>query len=149
MKKLKTLFPVLSVLNLLLTAAVIVFLFSSGSTEELFPEGQETLNCTLYIGLNDKDTYTQLIETEDARAAVDEICLKYAGGFTAFEARGGWTDENGISMHENTLVYMISGASRSQITAIMDEVLEELNQSAILVSTEKTETFYYSEAEKD
>lgn len=102
------------------------------------------MNCTLYIGLNDKDTYTQLIPTEEARAAVDEICLKYVEGFTAYEARGGWTDESGALTRENTLVYIISGADEEQITAIMDEVLKELNQSAILLSTETAETIYYS-----
>ena len=46
----------------------------------------------LYIGTNDKDTYEQVISTEEAREIVNEICIKYVDGYTASEAKGGWVD---------------------------------------------------------
>lgn len=145
MHKIKHTVPALLGINLILTIAVVVFLFAAHHIPEtFFPEAKETLTYTLYIGLNDKDTYTQLISNDDARAIVDDICFKYVDAFTSSEARGSWTDESGVPTYENTLIYMFSDTSEEQITAIMDEVLTALNQSSILMSVDTVQTAYYS-----
>ena len=132
-------------INLICTAGIILFLaaaFASGKCP--FHTEEQGTSYTLYIGLNDKDSDTQEISTEQAREIVDEICCKYVGGFTAFQAQGGWTDEGGALTKENTLVYMFSYADEAQITAIMDEVIPALNQSVILVHTDTVQSAYYS-----
>ncbi len=97
----------------------------------------------LYIGLNDKDTYTQLIPTEEAKETVNEICAKYVDGYTVTEANGGWVDETNTLTEEMSLVYTISDAEESDIISIMDEVLPALNQNAILVERQdQIYTFY-------
>ena len=67
-------------------------------------EPERALKYTLYIGLNDKDTYQQEIPTETAEALVTEIALKYVDGFTMTRAKGVYTDELGVVTYENTLV---------------------------------------------
>ena len=141
----KKIVPVVSAVNLLLILGIAAFLISgSGKAEPSFPGSEEVTRYTLYIGLNDKDSDTQEISTEQAREIVDEICCKYVGGFTAFQAQGGWTDEGGALTKENTLVYMFSYADEAQITAIMDEVIPALNQSVILVHVDTVQSAYYS-----
>lgn len=148
MQKRKILLPTLLVIDLLLTVALIVFLVLTHPGAELSLKGEaEEIEYTLYIGLNDKDTATQKITTEDARAIVDEICLKHVGGFTSLEAQGGWTDDEGVIVRENTLVYVFYGADEAQITAVMDEVLIALNQSSVLMRKETVQTTYYSGGE--
>ena len=134
---------ILSALNLLLIFTVGVLLLSPKTD----PANDESIRYTLYIGLNDKDTYAQEISTEEARKIVDEICCEHVGGFTVFRAEGGWTDESSVMTRENTLVYMFSGAEEAQITAIMDEVLTALNQSVILVHKDTVQSSYYAGAE--
>lgn len=98
----------------------------------------------LYIGTNDKDTYTQLIPTEEARDKVNAICAKYVGGYTVSDARGGWVDETDTLTQENTLVYSFYEVTEEQLRQIMDDVLKELNQNSILVEKQEAVYTYYS-----
>lgn len=98
----------------------------------------------LYIGLNDKDTYEQIIPTGEAKDIVNRICTKYVDGYTASEANGGWVDETGALTEESTLVYMLSDTKEENVIAIMDEVLAALNQNSILVERREYAHSFYS-----
>ncbi len=99
---------------------------------------------TLYLGLNDKDTYEQIISTEEALEKANLICAKYAGGYTQLSARGGWTNDDGTLGHENTIVYLIYDISEENLKAMLDEFLKEFNQSSVLVEKESASHIYYS-----
>ena len=99
---------------------------------------------TLYLGLNDKDTYEQKISTEDAVDKANKICAAHSGGYTQFTAKGGWTNDDGTLGHENTLVYMIYDISESDLKAMLDEFIKEFNQSSVLVEKSETAHIYYS-----
>lgn len=99
---------------------------------------------TLYLGLNDKDTFEQKISTEDAIEKANKICAGHSGGYTQFTARGGWTNDDGTLGHENTLVYMIYDISESDLQAMLDEFLKEFNQSSVLVEKNESSHIYYS-----
>lgn len=105
---------------------------------------------TIYIGLNDKDTYAQIISTEDGIRMVNEICSRYVDGYTMQTAKGGWVDEKQILTEENTLIYSFYGVTDEQITQIMDDVLKELNQNAILITYgQENSAYYYGKEEQD
>lgn len=99
---------------------------------------------TLYIGLNDKDTFEQKMSTEEAVEKANKICADHAGGFTQMNATGGWTNEDGTMGRENTLVYMIYDISEKDLRAILDELIKEFNQSSVLVEAAETSHIYYS-----
>ena len=151
-KKKLRLLAILLVLNLLATAGVTAYLVSNRPAAEQkneqtegFIQGMETgEKYILYIGTNDKDTYTQLIPTDAARDMVNRICAKYTGGYTESDARGGWVDETDTLTQENTLVYEFYDIAEEQLTQIMDDVLRELNQNSILVERRETVYSYYS-----
>ncbi len=125
----------LLVFNLLISFGIIGYLcFKNNKVENKY---------TLYIGLNDKDTYVQEITKEEAYDIVNNICLKYTKGYTLSEAQGGWTDETDTLTQENTLVYTFYGISKDTLMNIMDEVLLNLNQSSILVEEGKVYYTYY------
>jgi len=107
------------------------------------PGTSEEFKYTLYIGLNDKDTYTQLLSTEEAENKASNIVLKHVDGFTRFLGKGAYQDEKGIVTYENSLVFEIYAATEDQIKAIMDELLQELNQSSILVERERVNCQFY------
>lgn len=98
---------------------------------------------TLYIGTNDKDTYTQLISTEKAMEIVNEICVRHVGGYTVSTAHGGWMDEAGVMTNEETLVYTFLDAEEEQIIRIMDEVRLALNQNSILCEQQSVIAEFY------
>ena len=99
---------------------------------------------TLYIGLNDQDSYEQLIGTEEAQAIVTEIILKNADGFTRLMGKGAYQDDYGAVTYENSLIYEFLYTSEEQITKIMDEVLVALNQHSILVEKQRVHGQFYS-----
>ncbi|MCD8347875.1 MAG: DUF3574 domain-containing protein [Lachnospiraceae bacterium] len=136
----------LLVIDLCVTGCVVFYLFKSRNQESsaaAFSAGEQTTRYTLYIGTNDKDTYTQLISLEDAKEIVNEICTRYVDAYTGMEALGTWMDETGILTEESTLVYTFTGVQEEDIISIMDEILEELNQNAILVEVSSPYSYYY------
>lgn len=105
--------------------------------------GTEGVKYTVYIGLNDKDSYKQLISSEDAEKKVSAIALKHVDGFTVLSARGAYKDDKGVITDENSLVYEFTFAEDQQIKAIMDEVIKELNQNSVLVEKKKVNYEFY------
>jgi hypothetical protein len=103
----------------------------------------ETVKYTLYIGLNDKDTYSQKISTREAEKKVNDIALKYVDGFTGCIGTGAFKDEKGMVTYENTLIYTFYSVTDEQMKRIMDEVLKELNQNAVLIDKQKVDYEFY------
>jgi hypothetical protein len=131
-------FVIISLLIVNLAASVFLFLHvfvfgGASSSENGAFDFTRTTRYTLYIGMNDKDTYKQIIPTETARDTVNEICSKYIGGYTVYGAKGAWFDDASVLTEENTLVYTLTGAEESDVTAIVDDILAALNQSSVLV----------------
>ncbi len=131
--------------SLLISIVLITVLCSglSGCTMQTGLGQSEALKYTMYIGLNDKDTYTQRISYEEAEKKVSNIALKYVDGFTARVGKGAYKDEKGVITHENSLVIEFYNATDQQMKAIMDEILQELNQNSILIEKEKVNYDFY------
>lgn len=104
---------------------------------------EEAPEYTLYIGLNDKDAYRQLISVEEAREIVDAICIRYVDGYTVMEAEGAWADEKNILTQENTLVYLFREVDEESLKEIMNEVIRALNQNTILLEKQTAAYIYY------
>ncbi len=129
----------------LITAIIILFLILglSGCTAKDNTDFENTVKYTMYIGLNDKDTYTQLISYEAAEKTVSSIALQYVGGFTAYSAKGTYKDDKGVVTNENSLVLEFEDATKEQMKAIMDEVLQALNQHSVLLEKQKVSREFY------
>jgi hypothetical protein len=129
-------------------AGIIIFLAAPGqdrpADSRLAYTRAESGKYILYIGTNDKDTYTPLLSLEEAKEKIGAICRRHVSGYTVQEAAGGWTDETGAFTSEQTLIYSFSDAREADIIAIMDEVLAELNQNSILVEHQDLTYCYYS-----
>ena len=91
---------VLLIVNMFATGTVGFFVWRLNSNQS----SNERVQYTMYVGTNDKDTYEQIISTEDAKSIIDNICFKYLEGYTIQDAKGSWVDENGLVTHENTIV---------------------------------------------
>ena len=101
----------------------------------------------MYIGLNDRDTYQQEITTDDAKALISSICASHVDGYTMFEASGGWVDELGVLTEELTLVCVFREATEEQMQAIMEEILVDFNQNAVLLERRVSDASFYNRNE--
>lgn len=103
----------------------------------------------IYIGMNDKDTYEQYISMEEARELVNNICVNYVDGYTSLEAKGGWVDEKDVLTQEDTLIYLFTDISEEQLKRLMDEVLNQLHQNAIMVEKIYLSYSFYSGTKRE
>lgn len=91
---------------------------------------------TLYLGLNDKDTKTQLINTLEAYKIVSNILAADFGGGTIFEAQGIYKHDNGTIVFEKTLRIEILFAETPQIKTLVNTLKKVFNQESIAVQEE-------------
>lgn len=138
--KLVCLISILLVVNILASCllGIKVYQLSKETAHE------ESIRYVMYIGTNDKDTYEQIISTDEAKRIIDKICLKYVSGYTIQEAQGVWTDENDTFTHENTLVCYFDDVSSEAVYSIADEIIEALNQNSVLIEKNQVVTEFYS-----
>ena len=91
---------------------------------------------TLYMGLNDKDTKTQLIGTLEAYKVVSNILAADFGGGTIFEAQGIYKHDDGKIVFEKTLRIEILFAEREQVKVLVEQLKKMFNQESIAVQEE-------------
>lgn len=86
----------------------------------------------LIIGLNDKDTKRQEINTLEAYKVVSNIICNKCGGGTIFEANGIYTHEDGTVVFEKSLRAEILTDDEESINKIIIFLKAALNQESIL-----------------
>lgn len=91
----------------------------------------------LYIGLNDKDTYEQIINDDFAMQLVRDTVSNIVGGATFTKSFGHWVDEFGNETSETTIVVKITATDDEHIERICAKLNHALNQNCIMV--EKSE----------
>lgn len=131
---------VLLIVNMFATGTVGFVAWRSNSNQS----SNEKIQYTMYIGMNDKDTYEQIISTEDAKTIIDNICFKYLDGYTIQDANGSWVDENGLVTHENTIVCCFKDTDNDTVYKIADEVIKTLNQNTVLIEKDLIQIDFYS-----
>lgn len=108
----------------------------------------EEFKLTFYIGLNDREKYVQIIDSEKAEKIVTEIFLKYTSGFTILKSKGVWNDGKETTF-ENGFVVMVYFDSDDRMYLeqyakfISEEITEKLNQTSVLVEFAPINSKYY------
>ena len=97
---------------------------------------------TLYIGLNDKDTKLQNIDTFEASKIVQNILTDKTGGGTIFNATGVYKHDDGTVIIENTLRVEIVAAAVDAVRAAIEIIKTALNQESIILQTEKIQSVF-------
>lgn len=95
---------------------------------------------TLFVGLNDKDSKIQEINTIDAYKMSMNTIKRYCDGGTISEAQGFYTHENGAVVVEPTLRIELLFVEKETVKKIVDDLKALLNQESIAVSVEKIES---------
>lgn len=131
---------ILLALNILTTCFLAVLILKP----DIVMMPNTSIHYTLHIGLNDKDSYEQIIPTDEAKKLVDEICTKYVSGFTVQDAIGAWSDENGILTHENTIICHLDTSEEKTVYLICDELRHALNQNTVLIQKEVVQLDFYA-----
>ena len=87
----------------------------------------------LFVGLNDKDTYKQIIDDDFAMQTVRDVVTNIVGGATFTKSFGHWVDEFGNETNETSIVVKIVGTDDEHIERICTKLNTALNQNCIMV----------------
>lgn len=143
--KKNTLIIILTILLILnICATIVIGILALGRNTDAPADG--TSQFVMYVGTNDKDTYEQIIPTDEAKDIIDRICFKYLEGYTIQDATGSWVDDQGLATHENTIVCYFDDADRDTVYKVADEIIAALNQNSVLIENDTIQIDFYSGA---
>lgn len=91
---------------------------------------------TLYLGLNDKVTLSQKINTIEAYKIAMNIILKHTDGATIFEASGYYKHDNGQVTIEKTLRIELLFIDKKAVLSIIETLKTVFNQESIILQEE-------------
>lgn len=97
----------------------------------------------LYVGLNDKDTKTQKIDTLSAYNLTNNILLNYVEGATVTQSKGIYKHNNGNVVIENTLVIELLFTDKTTVETIAKELKMALNQESIAIQKQTIESYLF------
>lgn len=97
---------------------------------------------TLYVGLNDKDTKVQKVDTMEASKIATNIITSYTDGATIYNATGIYKHEDGTIVLENTLRIELYECNDEALISIIDTLKHVLNQEAIIKQIEEVNTVF-------
>lgn len=93
----------------------------------------------LFVGLNDKDTKQQEIDTVNAyKIAMRAVIAAGYEGASITESTGFYTHDNGATVIEKSIRIDILNADRRRTGALIEDLKRALNQESILF--QQTET---------
>ena len=97
----------------------------------------------LYVGLNDKDTKTQKIDTLSAYNLTNNILLNYVEGATVTQSKGIYKHNNGNVVIENTLIIELLFTDKTTVETIAKELKMVLNQESIAIQKQTIESYLF------
>lgn len=104
-----------------------------------------TVKHTFFIGLNDKDSHVQEINTLQAAKIVQNVFLKNAcDGATITSGQGIYKHDDGTIVAEETIIVQVfEFGDPVNVQAICDDLKAMLNQESVAVETTETMSALY------
>lgn len=116
----------------LLLVVMSVNLFAGCGATKAEKESAVPVAYSLYCGLNDADTGTQIVSTEEAQKIARKVITEKGFGYTEHVAYGAYTEDN-KSIENVTLIYEMYFLEKADIDKVADEIRKALNLTPILV----------------
>lgn len=95
---------------------------------------------TLYVGLNDKDTKMQKIDTLEGYKVAMNVIKNYTSGATIFSATGIYTHDDGTIITENTLRIELMFIDKPKVVELVNVLKLTFNQESIVMQVQNIES---------
>ena len=105
-------------------------------SQNLFNEG---IKYEIYIGIKDKDSYLEILNVEDFKEILTEICTEKQISFTMLTQHGGYSHGKGYTT-ETSLRVVIIGINEEEVYLLGEKLKKKINTDAVLIT--KTEIEY-------
>lgn len=90
---------------------------------------------TVYLGLNDAETGTQLLDCEEAKELARAIIVGQGIGYKEYIAFGAYL-ENGDVITNDTLVYEFYFVDESDVSEVVQKLKDGLNLASVYINEE-------------
>ena len=105
-------------------------------SQNLFNEGTKY---EIYIVIKDKDSYLEILNVEDFKEILTEICTEKQISFTMLTQHGGYSHGKGYTT-ETSLRVVIIGINEEEVYLLGEKLKKKINTDAVLIT--KTEIEY-------
>ncbi len=96
---------------------------------------EQTLQTTIYIGLNDADTGVQKFDTEKYLSILKNVCRNYQVAFSLHQINGGYFHEDGRYTEENSLALLLMGVPQETVMEIAKDLCAFFHQESVMVTS--------------
>ncbi|MBQ9519678.1 MAG: hypothetical protein IJR59_07275 [Firmicutes bacterium] len=114
----------------------LVFSKDNMDNNKLFEKG---IKYEIFIGLKDKDSYIEILDVNDFKNIITQVCTHKQLSFSMMTQLGGYTHNKGYTT-ETSLRVVIIGADEDEITVLAEWLKHKINTDAVLIT--KTEIEY-------
>ena len=94
----------------------------------------ETMQTTIYVGLNDSVTGVQKFDTEKYLSILKNVCRNYEVAFSVHQINGGYFHEDGRYTEENTLSLMLMDVAENKAMEIARDLCAFFHQESVMVT---------------
>ncbi|MBQ6653960.1 MAG: DUF3574 domain-containing protein [Erysipelotrichaceae bacterium] len=105
----------------------------------------EVRQTTIYIGLNDSETKTQIHETDKYIEILKIVCQNYHVAFSVNMVNGGYFHDDGTYVEENTLVLTLLDVEKEVIQEIAQDLCAFFHQESVMVTSSLSEVYFVRE----
>lgn len=95
----------------------------------------------IYIGLKDKETYTEYLTTSDFKRVLENYCGENKIAFSLITLRGGYKHNKGY-VTENSLRVELVGADYQIAKKMAVWLKEKINTDTVMITKENVEAVY-------
>ena len=92
----------------------------------------------IFIGIKDKDSYEEILNVNDFKNILTEICTEKQIGFSLLTQFGGYTHNKGYTT-ETSLRIIIIGADEEEINILGERLKKKVNTDTILITKAQIE----------
>ncbi|MGX8685236.1 MAG: hypothetical protein ACSW73_00250 [Spirochaetales bacterium] len=101
---------------------------------------------TIYIGLNDAVTKTQIFETEKYIKILKDVCCAYHTSFSFDVIEGGYIHDSGEYTKENTLQLTLIDVEKKRVEEIAKDLCAFFHQESVLITESSIRSYYVRES---
>lgn len=120
----------------ILTAAILM-LTACGKTET---DAAKETYYKIYCGLNDAETGTQILSSEDAGQKIRGLITDRGLGYTEYTANGAYVEDGNVHPNE-ALIYQLIFVEKEEVESLAEEIRKELDLESVLI--EETEGAFH------
>ncbi len=106
--------------------------------EELF---NRNMKYEIFIGIKDKDSYEEILDVDDFKAMLTEICTEKQISFSLLTQLGGYTHNKGYTT-ETSLRIILIGIDEAEALRLGERLKEKINTDTIMITKSEIESAF-------